>query len=362
MTTDTGSQLQIGMISTQEQEYLYRYASCEYTGQGEIVDLGCWLGSSTIELAKGLQNNPHTADRKVHAYDRFIWEAWMDQYAIGTGLEGKFEPGDSFLQECLDRTSPWQSKIQFYPGDLNRLGWHGGQIDFLFIDAMKNWELANTIIHDFFRALIPGRSVIVHQDFWHYYTYWIHLTMYRLRHYFEPIYDIPYSCSLVYKYVKPIPEDLLKATYALESFTEDEIHAAFDYSSQLVSFSKKPVILAGKVVAFLDLNSPTQIYSALNGFFSINGEISALELQLEQAQAQAELGKQHQQVPAPAYFNDAQLKLKQQLKNARRQTRQLEAELHQSNDRLKAMESSKFWQLRTQWFRLKKMAGLPVNE
>jgi hypothetical protein len=41
---------------------------------------------------------------------------------------------------------------------------------------------------------------------------------------------------------------------------------------------------------------------------------------------------------------------------------QLEQKLEQANDRIKAMESSKFWQLRKAWFRLKSVMGIKSNE
>ena len=44
----------LGMTSMEEQLFLEDYAQNEYSGKGEIVELGCWLGSSTISLARGL--------------------------------------------------------------------------------------------------------------------------------------------------------------------------------------------------------------------------------------------------------------------------------------------------------------------
>lgn len=41
------------MLTDREREYLRTFALKEYAGQGAIVDLGCWLGSSTIALATG---------------------------------------------------------------------------------------------------------------------------------------------------------------------------------------------------------------------------------------------------------------------------------------------------------------------
>jgi predicted O-methyltransferase YrrM len=42
------------MLSNLEREYLHTFALKKYAGQGAIVDLGCWLGSSTIALASGV--------------------------------------------------------------------------------------------------------------------------------------------------------------------------------------------------------------------------------------------------------------------------------------------------------------------
>src|SRR5262250_2891759 len=67
-----------GMTSTEEQTYFRRYARDMYSGVGEIVDLGCWLGSTTIPLAQGLFKNINvsTKGKRIHAYDLFVWEEW----------------------------------------------------------------------------------------------------------------------------------------------------------------------------------------------------------------------------------------------------------------------------------------------
>jgi hypothetical protein len=65
-----------GMLSPQELQYLYEYTKNEYSDLGEIVDLGCWLGSSTIAMATGLVENtkPQVKNRQIHAYDSSIWD------------------------------------------------------------------------------------------------------------------------------------------------------------------------------------------------------------------------------------------------------------------------------------------------
>lgn len=244
-----------GMLSIQERQYLNNYAQNQYSGVGEIVDLGCWLGGSSVALVTGLQENPNLELRQkiIHAYDLFVWESWMDPFVVDTPLQGLYKPGDSFLPECQRGISQWEQQIKLYPGDLDKIGWQGNDIEFLFIDAMKSWQLANSILAKFVSCLIPQHSVIVHQDFSHFGTYWIHLVMYRLRSYFEPIYDIPDSWSLVFQYKKAIPKDVLMQSYSLYSFDRDEINAAFEYSQELVSPQKRAQIIGAKAIALIEL-------------------------------------------------------------------------------------------------------------
>jgi hypothetical protein len=52
-----------------------------------------------------------------------------------------------------------------HEGDITELGWSGGPIDVLFLDVLKSWEINDAVLRDFFPSLVPGRSVIVHQDY-----------------------------------------------------------------------------------------------------------------------------------------------------------------------------------------------------
>ena len=91
--------------------------------------------SSTIALASGLRQRSDLRLRSalVHAYDLFIWDSWMNDVSAvrRTPLDGKYKPGESFLEECRELTKPWKNNIQFYPGDLSSIGWFGGLIQIL---------------------------------------------------------------------------------------------------------------------------------------------------------------------------------------------------------------------------------------
>ena len=61
----------------------------------------------------GLAKN--SANGKIHAYDNFIWQSWMDASSAGTPLEGKFKEGQSFLAEFERRIAPWKNGLGVCP-------------------------------------------------------------------------------------------------------------------------------------------------------------------------------------------------------------------------------------------------------
>lgn len=243
----------LGMTSRTEQAYLAKYGEKLYSGCGEIVDLGCWLGSTTIPLAEGLRKNPAFLEsgRKVFAYDLFIWFEWMNSSVAGSELSGKFAEGDSFVDEFRKRIELYGASIEVRAGDLKTIGWDGGDIEFLLVDAMKGWNLANAIVKDFYTSLIPGRSLVFHQDFAHYFTPWIHLIHWKLRDHFEFAEEVPRSQSIVFRCTKPISRESANEGLSYTSFGDDDVRAAFDYSRNLASREKLPNVSAAEVMWFI---------------------------------------------------------------------------------------------------------------
>jgi hypothetical protein len=349
-----------GMLMPPETEYLRVFASKDYSGQGAIVDLGCWFGVSTVTLATGLREHPDLKLRStlVHAYDLFIWDAWMDDdpNVHGTPLHGKYKPGDSFLEECLRLTEPWKENIKFYPGDLSAIGWSGGPIEFLFIDAMKSWQLANSIIHDFYPSLIPGSSVVIQQDFRHFYAYWIHLITYRFREYFHPVYDIPYAGSLVFKYVKQIPDPLLRGVYDLSSFSNDEIDAAFEYAKRLVGQEKQAHIAVAKLRCYTEKGDRQLVEGTFFELSDLLYRLVPYTIVMYERSRHEKLAEENDRLHMEV---ERLHELERELCNAKVDLGKAQSELGLARSRISAMESSKFWKLRHQWFRVKRALHLP---
>lgn len=204
-------------MTTRMEQHLYSQTAGALTGAGCVVDLGTWMGSTTEALARGL-----TQPVKIHAYDRYIWANWMEK-----SYPRRYKEGESFLEEFKERIEPWKDKIEIYPGDLKTYKWSGEPIELLLVDAMKTLDLANHIAQEFYPALVPG-AYLLHQDFFHYYTAWIHPLQYRLREYFTPVGST--DSTFMFRCIKT-PREI--EVIEFDAFSEDELEAAFAWSHTL---------------------------------------------------------------------------------------------------------------------------------
>ena len=285
-----GKSWKFGMTSRPEQEWLRNYAARRYRGLGAIVDLGCLLGATTIALAEGLALNRKTGRQKIHAYDLFRWNEGYEAWVKGTELAGRFKPGEIFLPEFLTRTAEWRDYIVAHQQDLRDARWTGGPIEFLYIDAMKSPKVATAIASTFFPHLIPGKSLIAHQDYPHYVTWWIHILAYRLRDYFTFTADLPQST--LFRLRRDVDPELLASDLSAAAISSTEIEAAFDYSLRLVGKDKKANVIAAKANAYVargDLARADEILKQSRyGPASMANEFKTVKALVEQKRAAAQ--------------------------------------------------------------------------
>ena len=191
----------------------------------------------------------------------------MNENALGTDLAGRFQPGQSFVEEFHRRTARWSASITVHAGDLQEESWDpSAPIEFLFNDAGKSWELVGSTARTFYPALIPGRSIVVEQDFAHYYTPWVHLLRYRFRDYFEPVLHVRFSASAVFRCIASPPTDLLASPFSVASFSEPEVEAAFADSFRLTSPEMRANVAAARVMLHLhagDLDRASAVHHRL---------------------------------------------------------------------------------------------------
>jgi hypothetical protein len=168
------------MLSKTERRLLYALARDYASGDAAIVDAGCFLGGSTAALLAGLQDRaePWTGP-PLASYDLFRVEAYTLQKFFAD--DPAVHVGDSFRERFELNVDRFDVPHVVHEGDITEIGWTGGPIDVLFLDILKSQEINDAVLRDFFPSLVPGRSVIVHQDYGWGYTPWIPITVELMR-------------------------------------------------------------------------------------------------------------------------------------------------------------------------------------
>ena len=181
VTPPSREELPPTMLSGEELRYLVWLGESVYQGWGAMVDLGPWLGGSACALAEGMGRQDR--QEKVHAFDNFVWERHYMERVHAADL-----PDHSDFRPLFDRfTRAWAPWIDARAADLRHARWDGGPIEILFVDAAKDWELANNILAGFGHALVPGRSLVVLQDYQLWATYFLPLIFESRPDLWEPV-------------------------------------------------------------------------------------------------------------------------------------------------------------------------------
>lgn len=238
-----------GMTSLTERAYFVWHTAEIFTGRGAIVDLGSWFGSTTATLAMGLAENrrPSAEGAVIDAFDRFVWESWMDAYGEMAHL-GPYEAGASFLSEFERVVQPWRNRIRLHVGDIRQQSWGGGPIELLLVDAMKSWEVTRHVVTDFFPSLLPQAGYVIHQDFGNCWTPWIHLVSFRLRDWLVPVNDISGSECVVFRLTRPFEESVDQFHWNREAFGEEEVEEAFAHSLSITRPEKHSAVHGARAV------------------------------------------------------------------------------------------------------------------
>jgi len=218
-----------GMVGPEERRCYFWLGKNWLSGKGSIVDAGAFLGSSTYCFAAGAAaggRREFEGKTLIHAYDYF---KVVDKY-VGEAITRDFRPiaeGESYLDIFATQTAPFADMIRAHPGDFLSHRWHGDPIEILFIDIAKTAELNAHAVGQFFSSLIPGRSVLVHQDFYHCWHPYIHIGMEFFDEEFELVDEhVPHQ-SRVWRLTKPIPQEKI-ARMAAYDLTKEERLALLD--------------------------------------------------------------------------------------------------------------------------------------
>jgi len=217
------------MLATEEKKYLFWLGKSVWSGRGLVVEIGPWLGGSTVSMAAGMRASGHDARARLHAVDNYRWRTFMAARA-----ELPLRAGDSFEPHFLANLSAYSDIVVSHalalpdetvagdreagdkratdaeavpafdglPGD--------GPIEILFIDGAKSWRGMRHLLITLAHRLEPG-ALLVCQDFKYWGTYWVPMMMARLSAHVEPVHNVLGGTTVAFRLTKPLSPDTLRA-------------------------------------------------------------------------------------------------------------------------------------------------------
>jgi hypothetical protein len=247
------------MLSSYELSILFALAKDYWRGEGEIVDLGCLYGLTTRCFAEGVKLNEAVAEerkaKRIYAYDLFL----AQEYEWWTQASETIHAG-SWFAEFLAVNQDELAYIAPCPGDLLKMSWGAKPIEILMIDAAKTWSLNHFVVSRMFPRLIPGRSVVVQQDYMHFVEYWIAITMEYFADYFQPL-DFVYGASGLFLATKAVPEEA--AAFDLSTLPAREKIRLMDQAISKAPPSGAEVLKTAKAKLLADLGWASEAQALL---------------------------------------------------------------------------------------------------
>ena len=126
---------------------------------GAIVEVGCWLGAGTAQLAIGAR----VSGAEIHVYDR--WQARRSEVRKAYELAGiRLTPGEDTLPRVRETLAPFDVPIHFHQGLIQRATWHGAPIGLYVDDASKQAATFAYMRAAFWPCLVEG-AVLVLMDY-----------------------------------------------------------------------------------------------------------------------------------------------------------------------------------------------------
>lgn len=230
---NAGQRSAFAMNTPAERAYVQWAAQDYYQGSGCIVELGCWLGSLTNYLCAGLTANPHVAEKKpVYVYDRFQWTSIMNDYLATTEHSERYGEGDDYSDFFTERMGTHADLLHVTKGDLLQQDWSGQPIEVLLVDVMKSPALTAAVYRNFFPFLIPGKALILHQDYLTFAHPWIHILTYLLRDSLELKHIIPHSGMVSFTATDSFDPEL-EVPDTNDAITAHLIQRAYEWNFQL---------------------------------------------------------------------------------------------------------------------------------
>ena len=142
---------------------LLRHVAGSAPADTSIVEVGCWLGAGTAQLALGIQDRQSDGHAELHCYDR--WQANEAEVEKAAHWDVALVAGQDTLPDTRRTLAPFDVPVVFHKGDITDADWDGGPISVYVDDASKKWQAFYHVLFTFGPHWIPGKTVVVLMDY-----------------------------------------------------------------------------------------------------------------------------------------------------------------------------------------------------
>lgn len=278
-----------GMTSAAECRYLYWLTSTQFEGAGTVLEVGPWLGRSTVHLAAGLRDGGHAA--KLHCFDGFTW-AFGDSAKSGLALR----PGQNFQPYFERNVAPFAARIVARRGKIADLTWDGGPIGLLFLDAPKRLGDIITILRVLGPHLVPGKALIACQDYLYFPAYAMAVTLHALGQRLALAQVVLDGSTVAFRVRQAIdPQDGAWPNLDLNAWSRAEVEAAWRSILAPLHPRARERLEPGRALHLYDIGARAAALEA----------IRALAMTPFQSDKMRSLARSHHYLSYPALFDAA---------------------------------------------------------
>lgn len=216
------------MLQPEDIQYLHWLGRFGWTGKGLVLEIGPWLGGSTVCLAAGMRASGHDTRRRLQAVDNFLWREFM---AARAPLP--LRPGESFEPYFMKNLSAYADIVvshartlpdEVIEGDHEASAKRSadgtevplldtapgeGPVEILFIDGAKSWRGMVHLLRIVRERVVPGTTLLVCQDYKYWGTYWVPMMMARLGEYVEPLHNVLGATTTTFRLTREIPSSFV---------------------------------------------------------------------------------------------------------------------------------------------------------
>jgi hypothetical protein len=192
------------MLSREELRYLTWLGAEAWTGQGEILEIGPWLGGSTHALAEGVRRSGRGRAGVLTSMDSFVWKNFMgDRSGLAPadgesflphfqkhmeGFGGIVAPQRARLPDEMVADDPDAEDIRSTQvTDEQLFHWPPVRpIEILFVDGAKSYSGLRHLLVETAGCLGPEHSLVIFQDYKFWGAYWVPLLVEMLGEWLSP--------------------------------------------------------------------------------------------------------------------------------------------------------------------------------